>query len=189
MSLKRGRDDVINNDDDDDDDKGNTEDDPRSISVKRPPTGNPPSKRPRPEQPEQQPEQSEQVPATTDFLKVPPRDDSSCPSVSFQKPSIITTFSYTSDRELAFDDSAMKYFVQPPVRADLGYRYSRWTKRPDEKGRLDNLLRALAATSTGPTPFEGAVSWRGVMCKYANSMCTHMKPDSPTLREDDRRPL
>lgn len=103
-----------------------------------------------------------------------PRRDSSQHSVAFQKPSIITTFSYTPDRELAFDNSAMKYFVQPPVRADLGHRYSGWTKRPEEKGRLDHLLRALARSGVTQSPFEGAVSWRGVMCKYATSFDTHI---------------
>ncbi len=102
----------------------------------------------------------------TQSLKLP-RRDSSLHSVAFQKPSIITTFSYTPDRELAFDNSAIKYFVQPPTRADLGYRYSRWTKRPDEKGRLDSLLRAVAKSGVIHSLLEAAVSWRGVMCKYA----------------------
>ena len=102
----------------------------------------------------------------TQSLKLP-RRDSSQPSVAFQKPSVITTFSYTPNRELVFDNSAIKYFVQPPARADLGYRYNRWTKRPDEKGRLDSLLRAVARSGVIPNPFDAAVSWRGVMCKYA----------------------
>ena len=102
----------------------------------------------------------------TQSLNLPQRD-SSRPPVAFQKPSVVTTFSYTPNRELVFDNSAIKYFVQPPVRADLGYRYSRWTKRPDEKGRLDSLLRAVARSGAIPNPFEVAVSWRGVMCKYA----------------------
>ena len=104
----------------------------------------------------------------TQSLKLP-RRDSQQHSVAFQKPSIVTTFSYTSDRELAFDNSALKYLVQPPVRADLGYRYSTWAKRPEEKGRLDNLLRALARSRAVHPPFQGVVSWRGVMCKYAAS--------------------
>lgn len=102
----------------------------------------------------------------TESLELPRRDFSQH-SVAFQKPSIITTFSYTSDRELVFDDSAIKYFVHPPARADLGYRYSKWTKRPDEKGRLDSLLRAVARSAVIHSPFEAAVSWRGVMCKCA----------------------
>jgi RAT1-interacting protein len=106
-------------------------------------------------------------------LKLPRREPSQH-SVAFQKPSIVTTFSYTPDRELAFDNSAMKYFVQPPVRADLGYRYSGWTKRPEEKGRLDHLLRAVARSGVTQSPFEGAVSWRGVMCKYATLFDAHV---------------
>ena len=118
--------------------------------------------------PEQQQQQQQ-------FLNLPPRDDPSPHSVPFQKPSLLTTFSYTPDRVLAFDNSAMKYFVQPPLRADLGYRYSTWNKRPDEKGRLDNLLRAVARTGVTQAPFQGAVCWRGVMCKYAPFFRAHVK--------------
>lgn len=125
----------------------------------------------------------------TQSLKLP-RRDSSQPSVAFQKPSIITTFSYTSNRELAFDNSAIKYFVQPPVRADLGYRYSRWTKRPEEKGRLDNLLRAVARSCPTQNLCEAAVSWRGVLCKYATFYSTaHIETLIPNSRENDRRAL
>ena len=103
----------------------------------------------------------------TQSLQLPRRDSSQQYSVAFQKPSIITTFSYTPDRELVFDNSAIKFFVQPPARADLGYRYSRWNKRPEERGRLDSLLRAVARSGVIHSPFEAAVSWRGVMCKCA----------------------
>jgi RAT1-interacting protein len=109
----------------------------------------------------------------THSLKLPQRD-SSQHSVAFQKPSIITTFSYTPNRELAFDNSAIKYFVQPPARADLGYRYSGWTRRPEEKGRLDSLLRAVAKSGLAQSLPEAAVSWRGVMCKYAALFNAHI---------------
>jgi hypothetical protein len=130
------------------------EDEPRITPPQRPrrspPSGSPPAQRP------------------TRSLQLP-QQDASPHSVPFQKPSIVTTFSYTPDRELAFDHSALKYFVQPPLRADLGYRYDRWAKKPEEKGRLDNLLRAVARSGAvqSPSPFAGVVSWRGVMCKYA----------------------
>lgn len=119
-----------------------------------------------------------------------PRRDSSQRSVAFQKPSIITTFSYTPNRELVFDNSAIKYFVQPPVRADLGYRYSRWTKRPEEKGRLDSLLRAVARSCPTQSLCEAAVSWRGVLCKYATLFnAPHIETLIPNSRENDRRAL
>lgn len=109
----------------------------------------------------------------TQSLKLP-RRDSSQPSVAFQKPSIITTFSYTPNRELVFDNSAIKYFVQPPARADLGHGYNTWTRRPEEKGRLDSLLRAVARNSLTQSLCEAAVSWRGVMCKYATLFNAHI---------------
>ena len=107
------------------------------------------------------------IPAPTQFLKLPPPVSSRHSSVPFQKPSILTTFSYTSNRELVFDNSALKYFVQPPLRADLGHRYSTWTNRPEEKGRLDSLLRAVARSGAAQSLSQGVVTWRGVMCKYA----------------------
>jgi RAT1-interacting protein len=95
------------------------------------------------------------------------------------------SFSYDDNRTLLFDDSAMKYFVNPPLNADLKYGYSRWIKRPEEKGRLDGLLKAItkyrktldecndngskSEQSERPsTRWLGqirCVSWRGIMTK------------------------
>jgi RAT1-interacting protein len=81
----------------------------------------------------------------------------------------------------------MKFFVQPPMRADLGYRYSGWTKIPEEKGRLDHLLRALASSGAIQGPFDAVVSWRGVMCKYATLLEALVWVLMRNSREDDRR--
>ena len=100
---------------------------------------------------------------------------------AIQRPSRLLTFSYDAHRALHFDDSAMKYFVNPPMNADLKYGYSRWIKRPEEKGRIDGLLKAIVkyrqdldGANNAPARGElglqwiqqmGCVSWRGVMTK------------------------
>ncbi|KAH8074813.1 RAI1-domain-containing protein [Cristinia sonorae] len=96
-------------------------------------------------------------------------------TVPFQQPQQLLTFSYTPDHELEFTDSALRYYVDPPAGADLRYGYDRWIKRPEERGRLDSLLRAVcrtrqklnsgAADSSDWLRSIGIVSWRGVMTK------------------------
>ncbi|KAI1788942.1 RAI1-domain-containing protein [Ganoderma leucocontextum] len=98
-------------------------------------------------------------------------------SVPFQQPTGLLTFSYTPRRVLEFDNSALRYHIDPPPGADLRYGYERWTKRPEERGRLDGLLKAVervmqkADTSMGPGSGKtwlrdiALVTWRGVMTK------------------------
>ncbi|KAL0954403.1 hypothetical protein HGRIS_003387 [Hohenbuehelia grisea] len=88
-------------------------------------------------------------------------------STPFQRPTPLITFSYTPEHELEFSDSALRYFVDPPIGAQLGYGFDRWIRRPDEKGRIDSLLKAWSKLrrEKGPLGEIGAVSWRGVMTK------------------------
>ena len=97
-------------------------------------------------------------------------------TVPFQQPSPLLTFSYTSARKLEFTDSALRYYVPPPNGADLRYGYERWVKRPEEKGRIDGLLKAILKVhermernevGSGSPWLEnvGVVAWRGVMTK------------------------
>jgi RAT1-interacting protein len=87
-------------------------------------------------------------------------------SPAFSQPHQLTCFSYTPKRELRFDTSALKYYVPAPLNADLGYRYEHWTKRPEERGRIDSLLRAIEQEHVVGELKKGAfVSWRGVMTK------------------------
>jgi RAT1-interacting protein len=82
------------------------------------------------------------------------------------QPQQLTCFSYTPSREIRFDNSALKYYVPAPINADLGYRYDYWTKRPEERGRIDSLLRAMEQDHIVAERKKGAfVSWRGVMTK------------------------
>ncbi|KAI0751676.1 RAI1-domain-containing protein [Daedaleopsis nitida] len=98
-------------------------------------------------------------------------------SVPFQQPTGLLTFSYTPERVLEFRDSALRYYIDPPPGADLRYGYDRWIKRPEEKTRLDGLLRAIervmekADGGVGPGSGQkwlkdiSVVTWRGVMTK------------------------
>ncbi|KDQ53161.1 hypothetical protein JAAARDRAFT_137557 [Jaapia argillacea MUCL 33604] len=86
--------------------------------------------------------------------------------IPFQQPSTLLTFSYTPDRVLEFNNSAMKHYVDPPQGAELSYGYDRWIKRPDEKGRIDHLLKAWVKVRGGGSGGGiGVVLWRGVMTK------------------------
>ncbi len=88
-------------------------------------------------------------------------------AVPFQRPLPLISFSYDKDRQLEFSDAAMRYYVDPPPSADLGYGYDRWVRRPEEKGRLDGLLRAISEIRRRETsdPTIGVISWRGTMTK------------------------
>ncbi len=90
--------------------------------------------------------------------------------VPFQQPTQLTTFSYSTERELTFDNSALRYYVEPPRGAKLSYGYERWVKQVEERGRIDSLLRALSrirgdSTRQAAVKELGVVSWRGVMTK------------------------
>lgn len=98
-------------------------------------------------------------------------------AVPFQQPTGLLTFSYTPKRVLEFDDSALRYYIDPPPGADLRYGYDRWIKRPEERTRLDGLLRAVERVMHKADTNMGAgsgrkwlrdialVTWRGVMTK------------------------
>ncbi|TCD63733.1 Protein rai1 [Steccherinum ochraceum] len=110
----------------------------------------------------------------TSLLYTPPSGRAPGP-VTFQQPQQLVTFSYTPQHELEFTNSALRYYVDPPNGADLRYGYDRWIKRPEEKGRLDSLLRAVSRTRSKMKEGQpsapdwlstiGVVSWRGVMTK------------------------
>lgn len=111
-------------------------------------------------------------------LPYPPLHSStSIQPVPFQQPTGLLTFSYTPQRVLEFTNSALRYYIDPPPGADLRYGYERWIKRPEEKSRLDGLLRAIerliekADASMGFGSGQkwlhdiAVVTWRGVMTK------------------------
>ena len=113
------------------------------------------------------------TPLTYPFTNSPP----SIRPVPFQQPTGLLTFSYTPTRVLEFDNSALRYYIDPPPGADLRYGYERWMKRPEEKSRLDGLLRAVERVMQKADASMGAgsgktwlrdisvVTWRGVMTK------------------------
>ena len=92
---------------------------------------------------------------------------SSVSTPPFQQPLPLLTFSYTPTRTLEFTDSALRYFVEPSRGADLNYGVERWIRRPEERGRIDGLLKAWGRIrSRGGIGEVGVVTWRGVMTKY-----------------------
>lgn len=119
------------------------------------------------------------------YPSVEPGASSSSSRVPFQQPSPVLSFSYTPvTHTQQFDDSALKAFVDPPLGADLNYGYERWLRKPDERGRLDGLLRAVQKvqekereaaeavaiaqgqeTGKGKAKEIGVVAWRGVITK------------------------
>ena len=85
---------------------------------------------------------------------------------AFAYPYQLLSFSYLPTKELVFDNSALKYYVSPPVGADLNFSYDNWIRKPEERGRLDSLLRAcLKESVAGELSRASIVSWRGVMTK------------------------
>ncbi|KAF8150025.1 RAI1 like PD-XK nuclease-domain-containing protein [Crassisporium funariophilum] len=89
----------------------------------------------------------------------------------FQQPSQLISFSYTPEHVQEFTDSALRYFVDPPLGSNLGYGYERWLRHEDTRGRIDALLKAVSTVKQDPArgamlPAEiGVVAWRGVMTK------------------------
>jgi RAT1-interacting protein len=92
----------------------------------------------------------------------------------FQQPTPLLSFSKTPDRTVEFTDSALRYFVDPPRGAQLGYGYERWVPKVEERGRVDGLVQALARVRVGggvgvggEGGDVGVVAWRGVITRYA----------------------
>jgi RAT1-interacting protein len=104
-------------------------------------------------------------------LPYPSTSQSVSRAIRFQRPLPLISFSYTEGRKLEFTDAAMRYYVKPPPDADLGHGYERWTRRPEERGRIDGLLRAISEIRRRGTmdPVTSIVSWRGVMTKCVQS--------------------
>ncbi|KAG6865781.1 hypothetical protein C0991_011773 [Blastosporella zonata] len=106
--------------------------------------------------------------STTDALDYPDISKAVIKQTPFQQPTQVISFSYTPSRALEFDDSALRFYVDPPPGAKLGHGYQQWVRKPDERGRIDGLLQAFAkAQTTSGVPLQdvGVVAWRGVMTK------------------------
>ncbi|KAG8908487.1 decapping endonuclease targeting mRNA [Tulasnella sp. 403] len=88
---------------------------------------------------------------------------------TFQRPLALLTFSYTPSRTLVFDNSAMRYYKDPPIGARLDRDYENWIKRPEERTRLDALLQCLERDEAKAEAQRAQlVTWRGIMTKYVN---------------------
>jgi len=104
------------------------------------------------------------------FLAYPNISTCKPKQIPFQQPSQLISFSYTPERIQEFTDSALRYFVDPPPGSSLSFGYDHWIRKPDDRGRIDALLRAISkvkAESIGSSlPEIGVVSWRGIMTKF-----------------------
>jgi RAT1-interacting protein len=100
-----------------------------------------------------------------------PKGPPNAKQVPFQQPSQLISFSYNPEHVQEFTDSALRYFVDPPIGSHLGYGYERWNYKSDDRGRIDALLKAVSkiksdtAACGGALPEIGLISWRGVMTK------------------------
>ncbi|KAJ4477368.1 hypothetical protein J3R30DRAFT_3485001 [Lentinula aciculospora] len=91
-------------------------------------------------------------------------------SIPFQQPMPLTSFSYDAEHVQHFDDSALRYYHSPPLNAQLGYGYERWIRRPEERSRIDSLLKAVDRVTDGQhkkmrLADVGVVAWRGVVTR------------------------
>lgn len=105
------------------------------------------------------------------FLQYPDTSKHINKQTPFQQPTQLISFSYNSSHTLEFNDSALRYYVDPPPRAKLSYGYERWIRKPDGRARIDGLLQAFAkARETSDVPLHdvGVVAWRGVITRYVN---------------------
>ncbi|KZT50616.1 RAI1-domain-containing protein [Calocera cornea HHB12733] len=89
------------------------------------------------------------------------------PVAALTVPDQIATFSYDENHVLRHDDSSLRYFVDPPVGANLDAGYENWPRRDDEHYRLDALLETYArAVDSGKVKEKpNVVTWRGMMTK------------------------
>lgn len=98
-------------------------------------------------------------------------------SIPFQQPTQIISFSYTPSQKLEFTNSALRYFIDPPLGANLGYGYERWVRKPEQRGRIDGLLQAFSkardGSASGSLQNVEVVAWRGVMTRCAAPMCLY----------------
>ncbi|KAJ3935618.1 MAG: RAI1-domain-containing protein [Lentinula lateritia] len=91
-------------------------------------------------------------------------------SIPFQQPMPLTSFSYDSQHTQEFSDSALRYYRPPPPNAQLGYGYEHWIRRPEERSRVDSLLKAVDRVTEGQhkkmnLAEVGVVAWRGVVTR------------------------
>jgi len=92
----------------------------------------------------------------------------------YQSPFQLLSFSLDESRNLIFDNSALRYYVDPPRNADLNHRYEHWIKRPEERTRLDNLLRAcLKKEASRERKRANVITWRGIMTKIFTAPYEH----------------
>jgi len=62
----------------------------------------------------------------------------------------------------------MRYYVEPPLGANLAHGYEQWVRKPDRRSRIDGLLQAFSKAKGMPGMAlhdVGVIAWRGVMTR------------------------
>ncbi|KAG6894849.1 hypothetical protein C0992_004324 [Termitomyces sp. T32_za158] len=106
------------------------------------------------------------------FLQYPDISKHSNKQTPFQQPTQLISFSYNSSHTLEFNDSSLRYYVDPPPGAKLNYGYEHWIRKPDGRARIDGLLQAFSKAreiSNVPLHDVGVVAWRGVITRILTS--------------------
>ncbi|WFD34386.1 decapping endonuclease targeting mRNA [Malassezia cuniculi] len=136
--------------------------------------------------------------------QIPPleRPHAALAPVSVQQPVLLTTFSYDAQKNLLFDDSAKRWYHEPPTKAsghaaDLNYGFEHYHDKPHIPDPLDSVLYTIMERASGApsrasvngvpiVPAETVdneilrmhvVTWRGIMTK----LCTawSLQSDGP----------
>lgn len=92
----------------------------------------------------------------------------------FSQPQLLSSFSYDGDRIQHFDDSSLKYFVQPskPRGLDLGRGFKEAVWKPEGSEGPDALLATLERLDQSHDELLDSikvVSWRGLLTKFATA--------------------
>ncbi|KAF9695126.1 hypothetical protein EKO04_007182 [Ascochyta lentis] len=91
-------------------------------------------------------------------------------SASIKRPREVANFSYDDNHEYRDDESSIKYYIPPPMGADLKEGFDTFRHYEDkEDPHLDSLLRALAhkeSKNVEKSPIKADfATWRGMMTK------------------------
>lgn len=106
-----------------------------------------------------------------------PRRQEAAPSLGKAKQLI--AFSYTNEHRQEFNDNSMRYFVEPPLGADLNSGYENWKADSEWRGGIGDLLRAVChakwahekernengSLNAGKFVMPDIIAWRGNIMK------------------------
>ncbi|EJU05097.1 RAI1-domain-containing protein [Dacryopinax primogenitus] len=94
------------------------------------------------------------------------------PLAALTVPTQIATFSYDANHVLRYDDSSLRYFVEPQKGADLEMEFEQWPGPEEDPGRLDSLLFAYMREVDSGKDLEkpNVMTWRGMMTRIVTAL-------------------